>query len=200
MQAAGTLSRHNIATRRRSTKMGALMPWRPFRELERLARRLEAPFRFFEDFEERGEEGFLPAVESFVKNGNLVGRGDVPGMEPKDIEVSILGNVLTVKGERKSEQEVKKEDYLRREVSYGSFERRMTLPEGTETDKVKATFKNGVLEITLPLAKEAVAKKVPIEAQAEKKIAVSKKYRRRGSPAIILAGLRAPPKVFGHES
>jgi HSP20 family protein len=155
--------------------MGALMPWRPFRELERLARRLEAPFRFFEDFEERGEEGFLPAVESFVKNGNLVVRADVPGMEPKDIEVSILGNVLTVKGERRSEQEVKKEDYLRREVSYGSFERRMTLPEGTETDKVKATFKNGVLEITLPLAKEAVAKKVPIEAEAEKKIEVSKK-------------------------
>src|SRR5581483_3393780 len=98
MPASGASSRHAIATRRRLPKMGALLPWRPFRDLERLARRLEAPFRFFEDLEERPEEGFLPAIESFVKNGNLVVRADVPGMEPKDIEVSILGNVLTVKG------------------------------------------------------------------------------------------------------
>lgn len=154
--------------------MGALLPWRPFRELERLARRLESPFRLLEDFEDIRDGSLLPAVESFVKDGNLVVRADVPGMDPKDIDVSILGNVLTVKGERKNEQEVKKEDYLRREVSYGSFERRMTLPEGTEADKVKASFKNGVLEVTLPLAKEAVAKKVPIEAEAEKKVEVAK--------------------------
>jgi HSP20 family protein len=70
---------------------------------------------------------------------------------------------------------VKKEDYLRREVSYGAFERRMTLPEGASADKVKASFKNGVLEITVPLAKETVAKKVPIEAEAEKKVEISKK-------------------------
>ena len=96
-------------------------------------------------------------------------------MELKDIEVSILGNVLSIKGERKSEKEVKKEDYLRREVSYGAFERRMSLPEGATADKVKASFKNGVIEITVPLAKETVAKKVPIEAEAEKKVEISKK-------------------------
>ncbi|MGO9603592.1 MAG: Hsp20/alpha crystallin family protein [Candidatus Binataceae bacterium] len=155
--------------------MGAISPWRPFRELERIARRWESPFRFLEEFEDKQDEIFAPAIESYVKDGNLVVRADVPGLEPKDIEVSILGNVLTVKGERKSEQEVKKEDYLRREVSYGAFERRMSLPEGTATDKVKATFKSGVLEITLPMAKEAVAKKVPIEAEAEKKVEISKK-------------------------
>jgi len=156
--------------------MGALLPWRPFRELERMARRWESPFpRLFEDFEDRYDEMFTPAVESYVKDGNLVVRADVPGLELKDIEVNILGNVLSVKGERKSEQEVKKEDYLRREVSYGAFERRMSLPEGAATDKVKASFKNGVLEITIPLAKETVAKKVPIEAAAEKKVEISKK-------------------------
>ncbi|MGO9454010.1 MAG: Hsp20/alpha crystallin family protein [Candidatus Binataceae bacterium] len=155
--------------------MGAISPWRPFRELERIARRWESPFRFLEEFEDKQEEIFAPAIESYVKDGNLVVRADVPGLEPKDIEVSILGNILAVKGERKSEQEVKKEDYLRREVSYGAFERRMSLPEGTATDKVKATFKSGVLEVTLPMAKEAVAKKVPIEAEAEKKVEISKK-------------------------
>jgi HSP20 family protein len=140
-----------------------------------MARRWEPVFpRFFEDLEDY-EEVFRPAIESYVKDGNLVVRADVPGLEPKDVEVSILGNVLTVKGERRSEQEVKKEDYVRREVSYGAFERRMSLPEGASLDKVKATFKNGVIEVTVPLAKETVAKKVPIEAEAEKKVEISRK-------------------------
>jgi HSP20 family protein len=156
--------------------MSALLPWRPFRELERIARRWESPFpRLFEDIVDNFEEAFTPAVESYVKDGNLVVRADVPGLEPKDLDVSILGNILSVKGERKSEKEVKKEDYLRREVSYGSFERRMTLPEGAATDKVKASFKNGVVEITVPLARETLAKKVPVEAEAEKKVEISKK-------------------------
>ena len=155
--------------------MAALLPWRPFRELERIARRWDSPFRLFEEFENGFEENFVPAIESYVKDGNLVVRADVPGLEPKNIEVSVLGNVLTIKGERKNEKEVKKEDYLRREVSYGSFERRMTLPEGTATEQVKAAFRNGVLEITLPLAKAAVARKVAIEAGGEKTVEISKK-------------------------
>ena len=155
--------------------MGALSVWSPFRELERIAQRLEPPFpRFFEALEDNYDEAFTPAVESYVRDGNLVVRADVPGLELKDLDVSVLRGVLTIKGERKSEQEVKKEDYLRREVSYGSFERRMSLPEGAVTDQVKANFKNGVLEITIPLAKEAVAKKVQIETAAEKKVDISK--------------------------
>ena len=156
--------------------MGALLQWNPIRELERMARRWESSFpRLFDDVEFNGAEMPMPVIDSYVKDGNLVVRADVPGMEPKDIDVSILGNVLTVKGERKNEHEVKKEDYLRREVSYGSFERRMSLPEGFAADKVKAAFKNGVIEITVPLGKETVAKKVPVEAEAEKKVEVAKK-------------------------
>ena len=155
--------------------MGALMPWRPFREIEQALRRWEPGFpRLFEEFE-AGQENFIPAMESYVKNGNLVVRADLPGLDQKDVDVAILGNVLTVKGERKSEKEIKKEDYLRREVSYGSFERRITLPEGTAAEKVKAAFRNGVLEVIVPLAKETVAHKVPIEAEVEKKVEVSKK-------------------------
>ena len=152
--------------------MGALLPWRPFRDLERLARSWESRFpRFFEDFEE-AEEELMPPIESFVKNGNLVVRADVPGLEAKDIEVSVLHDVLTIRGERRSEKEVKKEDYLRREVSYGSFERKMSLPEGAQTDKVKASFKNGVVEVTIPLAKEIKGKKIPLEVEAEKKVEI----------------------------
>lgn len=138
-------------------------------------RRWELPFHhLLEDFEDGHEEGFTPAVESYVKDGNLVVRADVPGMEAKDVEVTVLGNVLILKGERKNEHEIKKDDYLRREVSYGAFERRMTLPEGTATDKIKATFKNGVVEVCAPLAKETVAQKVPVEAETGKKVEISK--------------------------
>lgn len=155
--------------------MAGLLPWKPFRELERMARRWESLFpRAFEELEE-AEAEFVPAIESYVKNGNLVVRADVPGMEAKDIEVTLLENVLTIKGERKSEKEVKKEDYLRREVSYGAFERRMNLPAGAAVENIKASFKNGVVEVTIPMAKEVTAKKIPLEAEAEKKIEVEKK-------------------------
>jgi HSP20 family protein len=85
---------------------------------------------------------------------------DVPGMELKDIDISVLGNVLTIKGERRNRDEVKKADDLHREISYGAFERRLTVPEAAQTDKVGAQFKNGVLEITVPLNKEVAFRKI----------------------------------------
>jgi len=107
-------------------------------------------------------------LESFLKNGDLVVRADVPGVDPKDVEVSVRGNILTIKGERKEEKEVKSEDYIRREASYGSFERRMTLPEGANTEKITANFKNGMVEIKMPMAKTVEAKKVPVQVEAAK--------------------------------
>jgi len=144
---------------------GELTPWRPFRELERWAKRFPT---FFEDWPFSEREEFFPALESYVKNDNLVVRADVPGVDPKDIDVSIVGNVLTIKGERKEEKEVKSEDYIRREASYGSFARRMTLPEGANTEKIEANFRNGVVEITMPVAKAVEAKKVPLQVEPAK--------------------------------
>lgn len=144
--------------------MGELQAWRPFSDLERWARRFEARFpRIFEDLDSE-ELGYKLPVESYVKDGNVVVRADVPGLDPKDIDVSVLGNVLTIKGKREEKQEVKREDYFRREISYGEFERRTILPEGAQVDKVKATFKDGVVEVTMPLANAGTAKKVPLEA------------------------------------
>jgi HSP20 family protein len=153
--------------------MRSLIPWRPFQELERVMRSWESRFaRLFEGVE---EEEIMPAVESYVKDGNLVVRADVPGLEPKDLEISVLHDVLTIKGERKAEKEVKEKDYLRREVSYGAFERRLTLPAGAAADKIKATFKNGVIEVSIPVPKEVEGKKIPLEVEAEKKVEIEKK-------------------------
>jgi len=155
--------------------MGALLPIRPFRELEKMMRMWDRFPRLLTEAEETAQEDFAPPLESFVKDGTLVVRADAPGIDSKDIEISVLHNVLTIKGERRSEKEVKKEDYLRREISYGSFERQMSLPEGAAADKVKASFKNGVIEVTIPLAKEVLGRKIPLEVEAEKKVEVEKK-------------------------
>ena len=141
--------------------MRGLVPWRPFQELERIMRSWESRFPRF-GFEGLEEEEVVPPVESFVKEGNLVVRADVPGLDPKDIEISVLHDVLTIKGERKAEKEVKEKDYLRRELSYGSFERRMSLPEGAAADKITAIFKNGVVEVSIPLPKGIEGKKIPL--------------------------------------
>ncbi len=151
--------------------MGALLPWRPFRELERLSRDFEERFlprRLFEWPFEAAEEEEFPPVESFVHNGQLVVRADMPGVDPKDVDISVLGDVLTIKGERKSKKEVKEENYIRREIEYGTFERRLTLPEGASAEKIHAQFRNGVVEITIPVTKELEAKKIPVEVKVEK--------------------------------
>jgi HSP20 family protein len=154
--------------------MRSLVPWRPFQELERMMRNWESRFSRFpsEEFE---EEEIAPPIESYVKDGNLVVRADVPGLDPKDIEISVLHDVLTIKGERKAEKEVKEKDYLRREVSYGAFERRLSLPEGAAADKIQATFKNGVVEVSIPVPKEIEGKKIPLQVEAEKKVEIEKK-------------------------
>jgi HSP20 family protein len=153
--------------------MRSLTPWKPFQELERAMRTWGSRFpRFFEGLE---EEEIMPPIESYIRDGNLVIRADVPGLEPKDIEISVLHDVLTIKGERNAEKEVKEKDYLRREVSYGAFERRMSLPPGTAADKIKATFKNGVIEVSIPVPKELEGKTIPLEAEAENKVEIEKK-------------------------
>jgi HSP20 family protein len=149
--------------------MGALLPLRPFRDLERWARQFEPRLpRWFEEYTD-GEQEYLPAIDSYIKDGTLTVRADIPGLEPKDIEVSVLGNVLTIKGERENKKEAKTEDYIKREVSYGKFERRMTLPEGAVTDKIRAMFRNGVVEVTMPVGKELAGKKVLLETEAKEK-------------------------------
>ncbi|HXH21306.1 MAG TPA: Hsp20/alpha crystallin family protein [Dehalococcoidia bacterium] len=112
------------------------------------------------------EELRMPAVDMFEKDGSLVIKADVPGMSAKDIEISVNGDTLTISGERKEEKEVKEEDYYRAERSYGRFTRQIALPAGVDTDKADAQFKDGVVEIRLPLKKEAQKKTIPVKSAA----------------------------------
>lgn len=111
-------------------------------------------------------EGFLPALEAYAEDGQFHVRAELPGIDPKEVDVSVVDNRLTIKGERKTSEEKKEAGYYLREIAHGRFERTVMLPEGADTDKINARYDKGVLEITVPL-KEAVApKKVAIEVQA----------------------------------
>lgn len=105
----------------------------------------------------------FPTVECFTRNDQLVLRAELPGVDPKEVELVVQGDRLTIKGEKKIEHKVEEADYFFQEVDYGKFERSFALPEGTPPDKVKATFRHGVLEVTVPAASLPAAKKVPIE-------------------------------------
>jgi HSP20 family protein len=151
--------------------------WSPFRELSRIRRRFD---ELLEDmmgereaaFEELVPELHKPRLESFIEDGKLIIRADLPGIDPKDIEVSVTDSELRIRGSREEKKEVKKRDVFHREVRYGSFERVLTLPEGVKAEDLKASYHDGVLELTAPVPKELGRKevKVQVEAAAPKKI------------------------------
>lgn len=144
--------------------MKALTPWRPLGSLSGFQDDFDSLFsRFFDETEGRlDEQAFLPALESFVKDGNLVVRVDLPGIAPEDVDLSVEGDRLTIKAERKDEHDRGEEGARYREVRYGRFQRTIVLPPRTDTESIEATFKNGVLEVTLKAPSELVTKKVPI--------------------------------------
>jgi HSP20 family protein len=147
--------------------MRMLAPWRPATSIFPLHRELDALFaRFFGEGERREtwpwDTGLLPAVESFVRGDELVVRADLPGIDPKHVELAVEGDRLTIKGERKMVDEGKRGDEFYREVSYGRFERTIALPTGVDADSVKAAYHDGVLEVTMKAPKGTATKKVPI--------------------------------------
>src|SRR5215467_10582305 len=156
----------------KAKKTGALVPRRAPSELSPSGD-LD---RMFEDFLGRrlwsfwperwwpaaGVEITPPAVDLYKEKDDIVVKAELPGMEKDNIEVNLSDNRLTIRGEKKKEEEVKKENYYRSERSYGSFVRTLELPREVQADKVKANFKNGVLEIRLPKTEEAKKKETKV--------------------------------------
>ena len=95
-------------------------------------------------------EAWAPRMDVYEQNGNLMVKAELPGVQKPDVAIALEGDDLVIRGERKAESEVKEEDYYRMERSYGSFYRRLPLPFEAQADRIKATFADGVLEITIP--------------------------------------------------
>ena len=110
-------------------------------------------------------EEVSPKVDIFEEGDNFVVKAEIPGLKKEEIEVNLTGDMITISGEKKKEEKVEKKDYYRLERSYGSFTRSFRLPKEVQTDKAKATFKDGVLEVKVPKTEEAKKKekKVPVE-------------------------------------
>jgi HSP20 family protein len=101
-------------------------------------------------------------VDIYEHDGNIVLKAELPGIDPKDVDVRVENNVLTLRGERKLESEIKRDDYHRVERAYGKFSRSFTLPNVVDTEKIKADFKDGVLQVSLPQREEAKPKQISI--------------------------------------
>ncbi len=147
----------------------AIVRWDPFKELLTLQERMN---RLFDEVlpRTREEEGlgkgvWSPAVDIYETEDSIVLKAELPGIKREDISVEIKDNVLVLKGEKKFERDVKEENYHRMERSYGAFQRSFTLPNIVDKDKVKARYKDGVLEVILPKAEEAKPKHIKVEVQ-----------------------------------
>jgi HSP20 family protein len=148
----------------------AIVRWEPFRDLMGLQERMNRLFD--ESFRGVGRSGsdddwalggsWAPAVDIYQQDGSIVLKAEVPGMDPKDVDIRVENNVLTLRGERKLDNDVKKENYHRIERTYGSFTRSFTLPNVVDTEKIKAEYRDGVLRVTLPTKEEAKPKQISI--------------------------------------
>jgi HSP20 family protein len=146
-----------------------LVRWDPFHDLASIQSRMN---RIFDDTF-RGQRGgaeddwalggnWAPAVDIFEQNGNIVLKAELPGIDPKDVDIRVENNVLSLRGERKFESEVNRENCHRVERAYGTFSRSFTLPNVVNTEKIKADYHDGVLQVTLPQKEEAKPKQISI--------------------------------------
>lgn len=146
----------------------AIVRWDPFRDLVGLQDRMNRLFdESFRGITRGGEEewsvsSWTPAVDIYEQEGNLVLKAELPGVDSNDVDVRVENNVLTLRGERRFDGEVKRENYHRIERAYGSFSRSFTLPNVIDTERIKAEYKDGVLRMTLPKRDEAKPKQIQI--------------------------------------
>ena len=137
--------------------------WEPFAELAEMRSRFD---RLLGDLADGGDRDWMPAVDMIRDNGHLVVRAEVPGIKPEEIDITFDSGWLTISVKHEETSEVKDKVFVRRERRYGAFSRTMALPEGVDPKKIKATTADGVLEIKVPLPKEAATEPVSITPTA----------------------------------
>ena len=149
----------------------AITRWEPFRELVSLRQAMD---RLFEDSFVRPsrlwtglEAGELP-VDMYQTADEVIIKASLPGIKPEEVDITITGDAVTIKGETKAEEEIKRDDYLYQERRYGAFSRNVRLPGSLKTDKAEAVFENGLVTLTIPKAEEAKPKTVKVKVESKK--------------------------------
>ena len=154
--------------------MRTLARWEPYRGVTTLQDQIN---RLFNDvFTRKGEESSLtawaPSVDIYETEHELVVKADLPEVDPKDLDIRVENNILTIRGERKFEKKVNEENYLRVERAYGSFARSFTLANTVNSEAIKADYQNGVLTLSIPKREEAKPKQIKVNV---------------GTPAVAVA-------------
>src|SRR5260221_2274796 len=144
--------------------MRTIARWEPFRRATSLQDQVN---RLFSDVFERGSEessltAWAPSVDIYETEHELVVKADLPEVDPKDLDIRVENNILTIRGERKFEKKVNEENYLRVERSYGSFARSFTLANTVNSEAIKADYQNGVLTLNIPKREEAKPKQIKV--------------------------------------
>jgi len=149
--------------------MANLVRWEPFRDLISLRQAMD---RLFEESFIRPRVGWLAplgagalAVDMYETDQDVVIKSSVPGVKAEDLDITITGDRLTIKGETKTEEKIEKANYIRQERRYGAFCRSLTFPTTIVAEKAKAEFENGVLTLTLPKAEEVKPKTIKVKAK-----------------------------------
>ncbi len=145
--------------------MANIVRWEPFRDMVSLRDAMDRMFeeRFFQPPAPFGPwAGRTLAVDMYETDDSVVVKTSIPGVNAEDIEVSVTGETLTVKAESKEEEEIQRENYLRRERRFGSYCRSVTLPGGLEADKAEADYTDGILTLTFPKAEEIKPKSIKV--------------------------------------
>ncbi len=148
----------------------SIMRWRPRGDVYSARNEISRLFdNFFTGWPEprKGllEGEWTPSVDVAETDGEITVTAELPGVKQEEVDITIADDVLTLKGEKKEEKEVKEKDYHRIERSYGSFQRSVRLPTGVKADKAKAAYKDGILTITVPKAEEAKPKQIKIDVE-----------------------------------
>lgn len=140
----------------------SLVRYEPWGLLNQLSKELDRSFRGSENSDVATSD-WTPAVDIKENESGFVIVADIPGVDPKDIEVHMENGVLSIKGERESEKKEEKDGYKRVERSYGSFYRRFSMPETADATKINAKSKNGVLEVTIPKQEKEQPRKIEVQ-------------------------------------
>ena len=145
--------------------MRTITRWEPFRGVNTLQD------QFNRLFDRNGEESSLtawaPAVDIYETEHELVVKADLPEVDPKDLDIRVENNILTIRGERKFEKKVNEDNYLRVERAYGSFARSFTLANTVNSDAIKADYQDGVLTLTIPKREEAKPKQIKVNVNTQ---------------------------------
>ena len=144
-----------------------LVRWSPFREMDSFHNRInrlfgESFFPVIKMEDDLDMAGWRPAADIYDNGETIVITAELPGVDKKDVKVDVKDRVLTLKGERSYENEVKEENYYRKERSFGKFQRSFTLPAEVDSEKIKADYKDGVLKIEIPKPEKEKPKKISV--------------------------------------